>query len=334
MSTLELSDLPIRETTSSAAPRAWPKITVVTPSYNQAAYLEDTIRSVLEQGYPNLEYIVVDGGSRDGSVDIIRKYESQLAWWVSEKDKGQSEAINKGFARATGDIHAYLNSDDTLEPGALFEVAKAFEAGAQWVAGAVRFHQAGVGDWPLPVHRERSVCDWVLFCPLSQPGCFWSAELHREIGPFREDLHFYMDYEFWLRMRLARQIRPVVLDRCLAMYRLHDASKTVAQNDRFAKEARGVLAEKRQYLTGWQSLRLRLARRHRRAHRFGSDAVRAFRENRRLGALGLAIRSLAHWPFIVLDVRCFNAARKVVGAVRGQPAPTPFPVIWSEPDDA
>src|SRR5437667_5688340 len=116
-----------------------PRISIVTPSYNQGKYLEQTIRSVLDQGYPNLEYIICDGGSTDISVEIVKKYSDRLAWWCSEKDRGQSDAINKGWRRATGDILAYLNSDDVLLPGAIERVVRAFQQTPS--AGVV------YGDW-------------------------------------------------------------------------------------------------------------------------------------------------------------------------------------------
>src|SRR5579864_2747619 len=126
----------------------YPPITVVTPSLNQAEFLEETIRSVLDQNYPNLEYIICDGGSSDNSVEIIKRYQDRLAWWVSEKDQGQSNAINKGFSKASGDLLGYINSDDTLAPGALMAAAEAYRQGHEWITGWVMYLEPEGGEWP------------------------------------------------------------------------------------------------------------------------------------------------------------------------------------------
>ena len=174
----------------------WPKITVVTISFDQAEFLEETIRSVLLQNYPNLEYIIVDGGSVDDSIKIIRRYEDHIDSWVSETDKGQSHALNKGFARATGNIHAFLNGDDIYEPGALWACAREFEKGHKWIFGQVRYYRADVGYWQVPQLPGRRFTDWFVTCPISQPGCFWAAELAHAAGPFREELSSFLDYEY------------------------------------------------------------------------------------------------------------------------------------------
>src|SRR5688572_19422484 len=127
---------------------ALPRISFVTPSFNQAKFLEQTIRSVLDQNYPNLDYAVVDGGSTDGSVDIIKKYEHRLSWWVSEKDRGQSHALNKGFSKASGDVFGFINSDDYLYPGSLDAVARAWNDGAEWIMGWVMMLEVDGGEWP------------------------------------------------------------------------------------------------------------------------------------------------------------------------------------------
>ncbi len=180
--------------------KSWPRIAIVTPSYNQGAYLEETIRSVLLQGYPNLEYHIIDGGSTDDSVAIIRKYEPWLASWVSERDRGQSDAINKGFARSSGEIFNWLCSDDLLEPGALKLVAESFLPDAE--CGAV------VGDCrclyeqdPARSGIRRSDVERLKRSPFAaaiwQPSCFFRRDLIGRSQLVLEDLHFCMDRELW-----------------------------------------------------------------------------------------------------------------------------------------
>ena len=187
----------------------WPRISIVTPSYNQGQFIEETIRSVLLQGYPNLEYIIIDGGSTDESVDIIRRYEHRLAYWVSEPDRGQVHAINKGLQRATGDILAYINSDDCYVPGAFACIAQEYMrepfgliAGACRVvdvAGNLLWVSRGnpscLMDFLDLFHYERSY--------LTQPAVFWSQRVLNSCGVFREDLPLCFDFEYWVRVVAA-----------------------------------------------------------------------------------------------------------------------------------
>jgi glycosyltransferase involved in cell wall biosynthesis len=214
-----------------------PRISVVTPSFNQGRFIEETLRSVLDQKYPNLEYLVIDGGSTDETVAILRRYESRLAYWVSEKDNGQAHAINKGFLRATGDIVAWLNSDDLYAPGALHAVATAFQTqpDARWLIGNVINFDTNRPDEgavsPFVYHRD--LAHWVTVeANPHQPGIFWKRHLVLENGPLREDWHYCFDAEFWCRL-VARGILPVQLDKVLARFRLHPASKTCAQQANF-----------------------------------------------------------------------------------------------------
>jgi glycosyltransferase involved in cell wall biosynthesis len=310
---------------------SWPRITIVTPSYNQGQYLEETIRSVLLQEYPNIEYVVIDGGSTDNSVEIIRKYERHLAWWVSERDKGPSHALNKGFARATGEIHAYLNSDDLYEAGALRAIVPAFRAGHQWVVGQVRYFQDGFGHWPVPQLRGRRYTDWFVTCPVSQPGCFWSASLHREMGELREDLAFFFDYEFWLRFRFVKKVVPFRMDQPVAVYRLHPHSKTVSQTAAFVPEGKSIRKDYERLLSRVRRCGLSAVRRHRKARALGSRGVTLLKEGKPWAATRQLISALSAWPLMVLDWGgILLAIRELV--TRKDPERT-VPMVFPEWDD-
>ncbi|MGH8033814.1 MAG: glycosyltransferase family 2 protein, partial [Lysobacterales bacterium] len=305
-------------------------ITIVTPSYNQASYLEETIRSVLLQGYPDLEYIVVDGGSTDDSVEIIRKYEKYLAWWVSEKDCGQSHAINKGFARATGNIRAYLNSDDLYTPGALQAVASAIGAGRDWVVGQVQYVRDGeiLGlVHHLPGNR---FTDWFVTCPVSQPGCFWTAALHREMGPFRGGLHYFFDYEFWLRIRFIKKVKPWFINQPLAIYRLHAQSKSVTERAAFAREGKSIREEYQRHLSCGQRLWLWAVQRHRKARAHGSRVIPLMQEGSYLAAALQLKTAFLTWPLLVLDKGIFLAIGQLAGTKGEEP---PVPDLSREEDD-
>ena len=218
--------------------RPWPKISIVTPNYNYGRFLEETIRSVLLQGYPNLEYIIIDGGSTDNSVEIIKKYEPWLAYWVSEPDRGQSDAINKGFKKATGDILGWINSDDLYLPGALRRVALMFaKTGCDILSGNTVYLENGcrsVKKRPTLFSVGKMLRTYR--SPAPQPSTFWLRECWDMYGPLDVHLHYRMDWALFLCFA-ASDLKWVSCDEDLVLFRRHADQKTGSwRNPHFHEE--------------------------------------------------------------------------------------------------
>jgi glycosyltransferase involved in cell wall biosynthesis len=219
-----------------------PRISVVTPSLNQGEFLEACIQSVLDQGYPNLEYIIVDGGSNDGSVDIIRKFEGHLAHWVSEPDEGQSHAINKGLRSATGELVTWLNADDFLYPGALQAMADAWladpNASFYWGNGnrvdrdgAMRFRHYPDADVFFDRNALIEGLNYIL-----QPATFMNRTVLESVGFLDESLHYGMDSDLWIR--LSASAEPVRVSACIAANREYDDTKSLSGSFERVEELR------------------------------------------------------------------------------------------------
>ncbi len=217
-------------------------VSIVTPSYNQAAYLEQTMRSVLDQDHHELEYLVVDGGSTDGSIDIIKRYARMLTWWTSEKDNGQAEAINKGMKRARGEIVAWLNSDDMYLPGAIAAAVEAFARHRQAVLvyGDMRAVDDQNRTTNLLRYRQLSLEDLLCFQIIGQPAVFMRRSAFQAAGGLNPAFHFMLDHQLWIK--IARQGEIVHVDQFWAAARYHAGAKNRAQATGFAREALSVLA--------------------------------------------------------------------------------------------
>jgi glycosyltransferase involved in cell wall biosynthesis len=245
----------------------WPRISIVTPSYNQGQFIEETIRSVLLQGYPNLEYIIMDGGSTDDSVEIIRKYEPWLSYWVSEPDRGQADAINKGWRRATGAYITWLNSDDLLKPQGLER-----SMGVLWnekldlVYGPIETIDVDSSIIEISVCWPFSLEQMVRYIrnPVPQPGFLMRQTMLQEVGYLDDSLHFIMDYDYWIRLALwgaSTRSLPYVLAAfrrhadaksskirlrwIIEMYRIHDkvyGGELSGLAESWGREARTIIA--------------------------------------------------------------------------------------------
>ncbi len=208
----------------------WSKISIVTPSYQQGEFIEETIRSILLQGYPNLEYIIIDGGSTDGTIDIIKRYAPFLKYWISEPDRGQSHAINKGWAIATGEIFHFLNSDDLLMPGALATVAQTFQNEAvQVVSGICLVKDADLQkELRIKLPRDFDLAYFLLDREgPGQPATFLTRDVVEKTGDFDERLYYTLDREYWMRVSLrCPEIKVAKLNQPLAVYRWRSECKS------------------------------------------------------------------------------------------------------------
>ncbi len=222
--------------------KSFPKISIITPSYNQVDYLEETICSVLDQNYPNLEYIIIDGGSTDGSVEVIKKYENSLAYWVSEKDAGQVDAINKGLRLATGDWVGWQNSDDIYYPRAFEMIAEQIEKcpNADLIVGDMNIidkYGKEIRDvcYVTPTYNSLRAEGMVI----SNQASFWRREIHKEVGFLSQEYNCSFDFDWFLRVLKGR--KACHIPQKLGAFRIHDKAKTSILTSRFSDENKMIL---------------------------------------------------------------------------------------------
>lgn len=286
----------------------WPRISIITPSYNQGQFIEEAIRSVLLQGYPNIEYIIVDGGSADASVDIIRRYEFWISSWCSERDEGQSDAINKGLRAATGGIVAWLNSDDLLTPAALHEVAVRFEIEREptVVCGNAEIRSTDLSTVMWVFDSPPTTTVDILAYPegrhIGQPSVFMSRELLDFPEPLRGDLHYVMDLELWLR--LSKKCDFARVSNALSWIRYHEDAKTYRDSHHVFQELQSVLTEYARMLSPVRKAELIRASRRQEARAYIDAALRQARTKRGVASFRLLLKAL-QLDLGVLSARAF-----------------------------
>lgn len=287
-----------------------PKLSIVTPSFNQGRFLEETILSVLNQDYPNLEYLVLDGGSTDETVEVIRRYEDRIDFWVSEKDRGQVHAINKGLEKTTGDIFGFINSDDIYLPGTFATIGNYFEnhSLSEWVCGDTFMFGEGQEDELIRtvVPKSAAHClSWAYTAP--QPGHFWKRELVQ--GGFDEAWPYDFDHDMYVRLLLAGH-RCEHIPQTFAGYRLHAASKTVAENQH-------QIAEFERSAEVYESRLQGADRRWCRATRFLRQSYAASVAGKRGEGARWLMRALATYPESLAQRPFWGCLRKLASSSSG-----------------
>ncbi|MDF1593148.1 MAG: glycosyltransferase family 2 protein [Desulfobacterales bacterium] len=225
-----------------------PKVSIITPSYNQGQFIEETIQSVLGQDYPNIEYLIVDGGSNDNTIDILKQYLGRLKW-ISEKDKGQADAINKGIKKTSGEIVCWLNSDDTILPGAVSKAVNLFVSNPEikLVYGKSYFtDQEGNinGSYPTEKFDFQRLA---MFNFISQPSVFFKRDAYDKVGGLNAQLNYSLDYDLWIK--IGKEFQTKYLEKYLSCYRLHESSKTVDKNQALHSHKEGIAVVYSHY--GW-----------------------------------------------------------------------------------
>jgi len=238
-----------------------PKFGICMPTLEQGQYIEESICSVLDQEYPHLDLVIMDGGSKDNTIQVIKKYEKHLAFWRSGKDAGQSAAINEGLSHTTADIYCWLNSDDILLKGSLFQVAEAWQQGHSFIAGLSAFRNASGESiiWNVTnvPRNAREILEYPLDVYLPQPSVFFASKLWHEIGGLNPSLHYSMDTDLWIRMARAQQLH--IIQEQLSWMRLHQDSKTVKSTSMLYREYRKILASNCDMLNSAEFAKLFLA---------------------------------------------------------------------------